>query len=436
MSILTNIKRLLGFGNGADDEIYADDIPAPDSRDPATDNTTVNTPGDASLQTNPDITRQIFTRVVEIINASLPQFIAQAVDPEKQKQYLFDSLDTSVKEYIAALDDAAMQKNAAIWQAEREKIKTDMDALRSRAKDLEDKRNEIKEKQLSADRQRRALSERVHDLEAQILRLEAETEQLRLENTSLINKTKVAAVYEQELRELRGKTAEKTTVPDTEALEKQIHDLQDALKAAKIKSDMADKMLSDIRNQSAEKDMAIAQKDQLIAQKDATIDEMNIRLAEMPSDEEIEEIKTKLEKFADIKDKLDARIARLAAKLKDAQTENEALRNTIKTNLLQHAEEQRLLREELDALKAATPAPDAKKEKAETRRRNRRSPAQNIDIDEVRDIISDTDWLVSVPPAGRSMRPDPDQDTSFGYQPPTPKKRPFPNDPQPNLFDL
>lgn len=429
MAFLTNIKRLFGFGNETEDEIYADDITADDA--PATDTDTPDQAQPTQTQRiSPDAMRQIFTRVVEIINTSLPQFISQAVDPEKQKQYIFDSLDQSVKDYIASLDNAAMQKNAAIWQAEREKIKSDMEALKTRAKELEDKRNEIKEKQLSADRQRRALSERVHDLEAQVLRLEAETEQLRLENTSLLNKMKVAAVYQQELEELRKKTDAPTPDVDVEQLQKEIHDLREAIKAAKIKSEMEDKMLSDIRNQSAQKDVIIAEKDQTIAQ-------INERLADAPSDEELEQIRTTLEKFAEVKDKLDARIARLSASLKDAQTENRTLRDTIKANLLQHAEEQRQLREQLDALKAQVPQAETKKEKtAETRRRNRRSPAETLDIDEVRDIISDTDWLVSVPPPGRSMRPDPDQDTSFGYQAPTPKKRPLPNDPQPNLFDL
>ena len=134
-------------------------------------------------------------------------------------------------------------------------------------------------------------------------------------------------------------------------------------------------------------------------------------------------------------DKLDARIARLNQSLKEARAENESLRNTIKNNLLQHAEDQRRLREELDALKAQAPQAPAKKEKTESKRRSRRAPAEN-DITEVQDVISDTDWLVSVPPAGQSMRPAPDDDNSFGYHAPAKKTRPSSYDPQPNLFDF
>ncbi len=491
MSFFRNIKRIFGFGSEVDDEIYSDEIPeeAPSSAAPNLPDSTpayTNAQGDI----DPNITRQIFARVVEIVNQSLPPFFAESIDPEKQKQFLFDSLDASVKEYIASLDDAAMQRNTAIWQAEREKIKTDMDALRARAKDLEDKRSELKEKQLSADRQRRALSERVHDLEAQILKLEAEIEQLHLENTSLLNKMKVAAVYEQELNDLRQRTSTSAQQPDPEAeaqikslksridsLEKELRataderdlankragESEEAMKAAKIKSDMADKMLSDIRNQSAEKtaiidekDQIIAQRDKTIAEKDAIIAEKDIVLAEkdaiiaekdivladkdaiiadLPSDEELSHIQSQLENFAKIKDKLDARIARLNQSIKEARAENESLRNTIKNNLLQHAEDQRRLREELDALKAQAPQAPAKKEKTESKRRSRRAPAEN-DITEVQDVISDTDWLVSVPPAGQSMRPTPDDDNSFGYHAPAKKTRPSSYDPQPNLFDF
>lgn len=477
MSFFRNIKRLFGFGSEVDDEIYSDEIPeeAPSSAAPNLPDSTpayTNAQGDI----DPNITRQIFARVVEIVNQSLPAFFAESVDPEKQKQFLFDSLDASVKEYIASLDDAAMQRNTAIWHAEREKIKTDMDALRARAKDLEDKRSELKEKQLSADRQRRALSERVHDLEAQILKLEAEIEQLHLENTSLLNKMKVAAVYEQELNDLRQRTSTSAQQPDPEAeaqikslksridsLEKELRataderdlankragESEEAMKAAKIKSDMADKMLSDIRNQSAEKTAIIDEKDQIIAQRDKTIAEKDAIIAEkdivladkdaiiadLPSDEELSHIQSQLENFAKIKDKLDARIARLNQSIKEARAENESLRNTIKNNLLQHAEDQRRLREELDALKAQAPQAPAKKEKTESKRRSRRAPAEN-DITEVQDVISDTDWLVSVPPAGQSMRPAPDDDNSFGYHAPAKKTRPSSYDPQPNLFDF
>ena len=464
MSFFRNIKRLFGFGSEVDDEIYSDELPE-ETSSAGQPNLPDTTPAYANAQgdIDPNLTRQIFARVVEIVNQSLPPFLAESVDPEKQKQYLFDSLDASVKEYIASLDAVAMQKNTAIWQAEREKIKTDMDALRARAKDLEDKRSELKEKQLSADRQRRALSERVHDLEAQILKLESETEQLRLENTSLLNKIKVAAVYEQELDELRRQAASTPAAepdPETEArikelksriesLEKEIKitsderdmankragESEEAMKAARIKSEMADKMLSDIRNQSAEKTSIIAQKDALIAEKDALIAQRDEIIADFPSEDELHQIQTQLENFAKIKDKLDARIARLNQNLKEARAENESLRNTIKNNLLQHAEDQRRLREELDALKARTPRDAAKKEKSEAKRRARRTPAEN-DITEVQDVISDTDWLVSVPPAGQSMRPSPDDDNSFGYHAPAKKTRPASYDPQPNLFDF
>ena len=39
----------------------------------------------------------IFSRVVEIFNEALPGFLQKSVDPEKQRQLLYSSLDTSIR---------------------------------------------------------------------------------------------------------------------------------------------------------------------------------------------------------------------------------------------------------------------------------------------------------------------------------------------------
>ena len=59
---------------------------------------------------------------------------------------------------------------------------------------LEQQRSSLREAQLSADRRRRALSDRVNDLESKLATAEAEREQFELENKSLLNKLKVADV--------------------------------------------------------------------------------------------------------------------------------------------------------------------------------------------------------------------------------------------------
>ncbi len=61
-----------------------------------------------------------------------------------------------------------------------------------------------KQAQLSAERQKRALSERVHDLESKVLKLEADCEQYDLEKKSLMNKLKVASVKEDDIEAMRN----------------------------------------------------------------------------------------------------------------------------------------------------------------------------------------------------------------------------------------
>lgn len=201
MSFFSKMLNAVGFGsdNIEDEE---ENALTPDADTPAIPAAAPDIPEDEQQM----VTR-IFDKVLEIVNSSLPDFLAKSVDPQKQKQYMFDALDESVKIYIRSLDQAARQRCETLWQQERLNLQAEMDRLKDQAKQLEDKRNQLTERQLSADRQKRALSERVHDLESQVLKLEAEKEQYELENKSLINKAKVAAVYEKELDELRSAAA-------------------------------------------------------------------------------------------------------------------------------------------------------------------------------------------------------------------------------------
>ena len=69
---------------------------------------------------------------------------------------------------------------------------------------VEQQKNTLREQQLSADRRRRALSDRVNDLEAQVARLESGVSSSRLENRSLLNKVKLADVQPGIIDELKA----------------------------------------------------------------------------------------------------------------------------------------------------------------------------------------------------------------------------------------
>ncbi len=475
---------MLGFGPGSDDENeYTDDTAATPSAAP----TTPQSPAPAQTQDQAEMTRRIFDKVVDIVNSSLPDFLARSVDPEREKQYMFDALDESMRHYILSLDDAARQRCEALWKSERDQLRTEMEKLKEQARQLEEKRSAMKERQLSADRQKRALSERVHDLEAQILKLEAEREQLELENKSLINKAKVANVYETELEEMRHRLAEATAgapaaaasadapQPDAaaiaearkeaEQLRETIQKLQDdnerlqheseqhaaeakrladAREAAEVKDRMDDAMHSELRKTAAE---ATARARELEAQCQSLQDALALaeakaadaiaeaearaqQAAGTPTQEQLDEIMAQVQRFSDVKDKLDRRIAQLKDTLSRSENENEQLRATIKNNLLLHAQQEKQMRDQIERLQAAAeqrPAADLTCEPA---------AGEGINIDDttdIDDVIMHSDFLSSAPMPDR-FPTKPKDDPDFGYTPPPKKPRGGDSDAQMTLF--
>lgn len=200
MSFFNKISRMFGFGSDSDADEFTDE--------PADGEATSPVPvGDVERQDevpladvptlpeiDPDMKARIFEGVVDIFNKSLPDFLARSVDPAAQRRLLLEALDKSASDYLNSLMLAAEQYaekklKAAVDAAHREseKLKTDMTQL-------EQQRSSLREAQLSADRRRRALSDRVNDLEGKLATAEAEREQFELENKSLLNKLKVADV--------------------------------------------------------------------------------------------------------------------------------------------------------------------------------------------------------------------------------------------------
>ncbi len=158
-------------------------------------------------QQSQKIRTEIFEGVVELFNKSLPDFLKSSLDVEAQRKYIYDSLDQSLKDYIVKMGTSARRQYELKWSKERVQMQNELATLKAQAKEIEESKAEWKRQQLSADRQKRALSDRLHDLENQVASLEAEKEQYDLENKSLINKLKVSGVKEGELEDMRQEVA-------------------------------------------------------------------------------------------------------------------------------------------------------------------------------------------------------------------------------------
>lgn len=202
MSIFKKTFRALGFGKDDEQESHvytAKDISVATSRNtltPATPDKTQENNNTTNDEAMPDI---LLDKVVELINSSFPDFVRSCIDIQSEKKYVSQQLDDSFKEYIAHINKVATERSEANIQASRKQLESDMNALQQKTAELEKQKTDIKNAQLSAERQKRALNEKVQDLESRIATLEADKEQYELENKSLLNKLKVAGVKQQEL---------------------------------------------------------------------------------------------------------------------------------------------------------------------------------------------------------------------------------------------
>lgn len=476
MALFNNIKRALGFGSEVDDDDEFDGIDAtvhPLSQhkdfhqsEAACDDKTESVDSPALDAASPvdssTIHLMIFDGVVKIFNDALPEFIKESVDPEAQRRYLYNALDDSVKDYLKRADDEARRRNRSSWERERQRLEADNKSLADKIKSLEEKGEEGRKQQLSAERQKRALAERVHDLESRIATLEADKEQYELENKSLLNKLRLTALQaedadvsipqsdddglKQQFDEISQKYAEATN--DIEQLkakaaiaDEMINNLNAKASEAVERREIAERALADM---TEARDVAATQAAQLQEKLTVSSKELATTLEEFEEAKEammaIDEIQEQLSHFEDIKEAKDKRISelgtennRLAMIVESLKAEAASLKKTIESNLYAQAESENALRREIEELRQAASRPgvplleDLPPEPIKPVRKKRKPKISAID-----ESIDDTDWLVAAPPkSSKSMVNEPAQ--AFGYQPPVKKQQPE-NDAQMSLW--
>ncbi len=228
-------------------------------------------------ETLPD---SLLEHIVELINASLPDFVRTCIDRESEKRYIYEHLGDSFKNYIAELRGQARSTVEQEVAATRQKLEEELAAQRRKTAELEEQKNEIRNAQLSAERQKRALHDKVHDLDNRVATLEAEKEQYELENKSLLNKLKVADVKQHELdevmsentrllgviQELKNAHADEPASAEIEELRQQAAQATASLDEAIQKAEVLSGENEALRRDIEEKDQAISEKEQMVEQ--------------------------------------------------------------------------------------------------------------------------------------------------------------------------
>lgn len=295
----------------------------------------------------------IFTSVVEVFNSALPEFMQRSVDGKSQREYLYEQLNDDMKEYLRRLESDAETRCRMRWEGERLALRKQMEEIQQRARKEEGEREDAKKHQLSAERQKRALSERVHDLERQIASLEAENEQYILENKSLVNKLRITSVtggavdadsaLVRELEELTEKLQQSDArVKEVEAL---VHTLEEEKKSL-------DETLNDVK-------AGIPERDHRIHDLEASLTESANMVQTLQT--EVGKLQEALEQSR-VKDDLgDAMLTDLNSKASKAMKEAEELRQSAAAL---HAENLRLEQEAEHARKLAKNAEQERQEAA------------------------------------------------------------------------
>lgn len=362
MSMMTIIKKAFGFSpETEEDDEYDSTLPEYAAPAPPEDNvaasatnsnthftetppqepeqapaSTICTVDSADDVTLPD---DLFDAVIALFNETQPDFIKKCLNLEAQRAYIVKSLSESLRGRINNL------LSAAKWAEEKAQLEQKIESLETDT--VKNLRQENHRLELSVNRQKRALLDRINDLEAQVARHDEEKEKIFSSKPGSQALAKANAHIRRLEEEKAALIADKASsaVPasgddevvklhsEIENLSQQCQQLSEEAdrqstlrQQLEVKTQMSDNIINDLRNQLAE---------------------CRNELEAVQSEQEavMGQIQTQLDGFEDLKARKDAKITEL-------QNSNASLKRTIESNLYNHVETEQKLREELNRLKS------------------------------------------------------------------------------------
>lgn len=445
MSFISGIKRAFGFGADYEENDDVDTVVHIGSSDNEVEQTSVEpvtaTQSDVTAPViDPDIKARIFEGAVAVFNEALPDFLQRSVDPELQRKRLAEALDKGVDEYLNNLMRSAEIYAEGRLRSAADSSRRESERLRGEMENLEHQRTVLREQQLSADRRRRALADRVTDLEAQLAKSDAEREQFELENRSLLNKLKVADIQpsvvdemakeiESLRKQLRDGAPAPEPVPDPELqarFEESVKARQEAEDSlAKARQEAADavdarekaaRALEDCRTQQQmQQQMYDDLQSQFAAERESVQKLQKEKAEAVKIADSVVELQAQMTQVEEIIRKRDERIARLRAANKQLKDRVAELEETARRAVEQDNGLFNLPPEHAPAVKENKQILDAEV------------------LTAMEDDFECPDWFVSEPAPGETS-PLLASDSEFGYQEPPKKPKKPENDAQLSLF--
>ena len=358
MAFLKNLKQMFGFDN---DSIYDDDngnvkteykpyINPFKNENQETSATAADTKKAELTEADFDkaIHDEIKDKIIDIINASLPEFIKGCVDKDAELKYINDEFGTAFSTYTQNIRTAIEERAKSEWISERMNLEKQLHDSSKKSDESTAKMEELRARITSLDRQKATLNERINQYENKVATAEAEREQYQLECKSLMNKLKVASVNDEEINKLREENAQ--MLQECNSLRNDVITLRkEALNAKNNPSPSAEdaEKLTSLQQQL---ETANAEKVQL----EQRIAELENATANAPQSEITQQLQTEIQKISD--ELYTTKVQLLEAQEKSQPLEKEvaSLKDSLATSTLKAQESTAALAEknsEISSLK-------------------------------------------------------------------------------------
>lgn len=287
---------------------------------------------------------EMYNGVLSIINSTIPTFVRECLDVEAEKRAIAKALGPHIKGAIEKARKQIEENAQRKWDSERAEMSARVEQAELAGKEAAERAEQDRAKVMSADAQRKAVTERCRTLENRVAELEAEREQFDLENKSLINKVKVAQVHADDAAHYRE---------EAEDLRKQIAELKEKsasevnAEAESRWSDEVARLQQEIAAKDADIDTLTKKEQETATELAAVREELNEALAtldianevQMQVDKLSDQIKTRDAKIAEMREQWNKKEAEAAKSYNDVNNANLDLK--LKYDLLR-AEAQKL----------------------------------------------------------------------------------------------
>lgn len=410
MSLFSSFKKALGFPEEYED---LDDISDLEDQDEVEVDADTSDATDDTTTKEPDADNG----ALHVADEILASFATEGNEEEKV------AARNLIAEIIHCYLDESKEKSLDNLKKENERLRGENATQKARLSQRDQSKSDLEASRLSTTRQKRAFSERLAEMERQITTLEAEREQLQLENRSMINKLRGAPMpvvvnnpmVSAEIKRLNEENERLNK--ELGQVKKQLSQSDKQLKALQGEETISDEELADIERKLTEYENQHQRREE-------NLKTLKLRIAE--SDAEKERLMIEITESKNAETRL--------------KSEIESLKETIASNLKDHAESSKNLSDEIARLKqlieshqSPTEEKKSRKEKrsAKTRERNSKNSG-SLKISAIDELMESTDWFLPPPPGPR--RKDPEVEENFGYKEQPRKSSKSKNDNQLTLF--